>query len=48
MVAAWVEVLAEVDVEGKKSKGIVDSLIAGVLRKNTDQGRELNENIDLW
>jgi hypothetical protein len=32
----------------KRGKGIVDHLIAGVLRKNTDQGREINENTHLW
>jgi hypothetical protein len=48
VVVAWSEVSAEVDVEDKKVKVIIDPLIAGVFRKNTNQWRELNENIDLW
>jgi hypothetical protein len=32
----------------KGGKGTVDSSIAGVLRKNNNQGREISEDIDLW
>ena len=45
MVVAWAGVLAEVGVEGKKR--IVDSLIAGGLRENTNERSEVNEDIDL-
>ena len=48
MVVAGAEVLAGAGMEDEKGGRILDSLIAGVLRKNTDQGRELNENTDLW
>ena len=49
MVVAWAEVSAEVDMEDKKGKGNSRFLNRQViLRKNTNQRRELNENIDLW
>jgi hypothetical protein len=46
---AWAEVSAEADMEDKKEeKGIVGCLVAVVVRKNTNQWRETNENIGLW
>jgi len=45
LVAGWAEVGV---VEDKKREGIADPLITGGLRKNTNERREVNEDIDLW
>jgi len=48
VVVAWEEVSAEVNAEGKKRRQWHITQSLRVSRQNTNQGRGLNENIDLW
>ena len=43
---AWAE--GEALVVGEVKKGILDFLVAGVLRKDAKQRRGVSENTDLW
>ena len=49
MVAVEAEVLVEVGMEDKKRGEIIaNHLIAQVLRKNTNERRNRNEDLNLW
>jgi len=48
VVVAGARVLAEVGIEDKKGERNGRFLNRRGLRKNSNQGRKLSENIDLW